>query len=561
MKTEFFVEYMLFDVKAQEDATESSDTNASFGDFSIMKKLRAQSPRYGTLEHNFFTLDESFKEFPDEPEDLAYFSSVQSDNNGTFNINPSVIINFSENHASTGITLHFLDSYPLEIKVSWYTLGNALISEKSFYPDRLMFYCDNSVSQYGRIVIEFVKTMPYRNVKLQFLEYGVHLLWGADMVKSAKLISETDPTGDKMITDKLDFSFFDSPGSFNPSKSGNLFQAFERKQRMAPCEIVDGEYIPLGTFYMESVKYENNICSISAIDYKGLLEYSDFRVGRVYNGDLAGDVIDEIMAAAKIEEYTVDDATANTPLYGTLGIQTCQSALRQVLFACRSVADTSRTDKLEIKRVSDDVISGTITKKQKFTTKTTLDKYVSDITVSFENWKLESEPSEITKGTYAAGTHTIQFSEPCQNVSASNAAILEQKPYYVVISVATESEVVITGKKYVSEKLSATASIEHIKAGELRSAKTFSGTLMNFKMAQQAANDILAYYQKQWNIQTKHISGDEKVGGYVEIENPEEGCMDFVAVLESATIDLTGGFISSAKFRGALKEDNSGVDI
>lgn len=561
MKTEFYVEYMLFDVKAQEDATATSTTNSSFGDFSIMKKIRPQSPRYGTLEHNFFTLDESFKEFPDEPDDLAYFSSVQSDNNGTFSVNPSVIINFSENHASTGITLHFLDSHPLEIKVSWYKLDDTLISEITFYPDKLMFYCDNSVSQYGKIKIEFIKTMPYRNIKFQFVEYGVHLMWGSDMIKSAKLISETDPTGDKMITDKLDFSFFDSSGSFNPSKKGNLFQAFERKQRMLPSENAGLDNIPLGTFYMDSVKYENNICSISAIDYKGLLEYSDFRAGRVYNGDLAGDVIDEIMEAAKIEDYTVDDATANTPLYGTLGIQTCQSALRQVLFACRSSANTSRVDELEIKKVSDDVISGTITKEQKFTTKTTLDKYVSDITVSFENWKLDSESSEIAKGTYAAGTHTIQFSDPCQNVSASNATILEQKPYYVVISVAAESEVVITGKKYVSEKLSATASIEHIKAGELRSAKTFSGTLMNFKMAQQAANDILEYYQNQWSIQTKHLSGEESVGDYLKIENPEEGCMDFVAVLESATIDLTGGFVSNAKFHGTLKEDDSGVDI
>lgn len=561
MRTEFFVEYMLFDVKAQEDAAETSETNAPFGDFSIMKRLRAPSPRYGTLEHNFFTLDGSFDEFPDEPTNLAYFSSVQSDNNGTFAVNPSVIINFSENHASTGITLHFLDSHPLEIKVAWYRLDGGLISEETFYPDRLMFYCDNSVSQYGRIVIEFVKTMPYRNVKLQFVEYGVHLLWDAEMIKTAKLISETDPTGNRIVTDELSFSFFDSSGSFNPSKKGNLFQAFERRQRMAPCEIVDGEYIQLGTFYMDSVSFENNICSISAIDYKGLLEYSNFTQGRVYNGDLAGDVIDDIMMSAKIEDYAVDDETANTPLYGTLGIQTCQSALREVLFACRSVANTSQTEKIEIRKPADASALIEITREQKFTTKTTLDKYVSDITISFDSWRLDSEMSEITKGVYSAGTHTVQFSDPCQNVSANNATILERMPYYVVIDVQKEAEVVISGNKYVSERLSATASIEHIKAGELRSAKSFSGTLINFKMAQQAANEILAYYQNQWSIQTKHISGIEKVGDYVEIENPEDGCMNFIAVMESASLDLTGGYVNNAKFHGALKEDDSEVDI
>lgn len=555
MKTEFFVEYMLFDVNAQEDAEESSATNASFGDFSLMKKTRPTYPAYGTLEHNFFVLDESLDELPDEPDDLAYFSSVQSGENGTFAENPSVIINFSENHASTGITLHFLGDRPLEIKVSWYTLDGALLSEKTYNPDKDMFYCDNSVSQYGKIVVEFVKTVPFRNVKLQYVEYGIHLLWDAGIVKSAKLISDTDPTGDKIKTDKLEFYFADTDGSFDPSKSGNLFQAFERTQRMQPFETVDGETFTLGTFYMDSVKYDKNICTISAIDYKGLLEYSNFRGGRVYNGDLAGDVIDEIMASAGIDDYTVDAATASTPVYGALGIQTCQKALREVLFACRSVAVTSRQLSLMIKKAQTVTANpAVIGRGQKFSTNASIDKYVSDITVSFDSYREEAAVSEILKATYSAGTHTVQFSDPYRDVTASGAAIIEQMPFYVVIEVSSETEVVISGKKYAKEKLSAAASIEHVKAGELRSAKAYSGTLMNFQMAQAAADEILTYHQNQYQIQTKHLSSDERVGDLVEIENPETGNMNYLAVLESSTIDLTGGFISNAKFKGKLKE-------
>ena len=77
MRTEFFVEYDLFDTTALQDAEEITESNASFADMSLLKNNIA-APGYGTLEHNFFVLDGSMDEFPDEPDNLAYFSSGQS---------------------------------------------------------------------------------------------------------------------------------------------------------------------------------------------------------------------------------------------------------------------------------------------------------------------------------------------------------------------------------------------------------------------------------------------------------------------------------------------------
>ena len=48
--------------------------------------------------------------------------------------------------------------------------------------------------------------------------------------------------------------------------------------------------------------------------------------GKVYNGELAGDVIDSIMQAAGIEEYTVTDEVRKCKLYGWLKIQTCRKS-------------------------------------------------------------------------------------------------------------------------------------------------------------------------------------------------------------------------------------------
>ena len=82
MKTEFFVEYDLFDTTALQDAQESTESNSSFADLSRIKKS-ISAPDYGTLEHNFFVLDGSMEEFPDEPDNLVYYSRnfIQSDSN------------------------------------------------------------------------------------------------------------------------------------------------------------------------------------------------------------------------------------------------------------------------------------------------------------------------------------------------------------------------------------------------------------------------------------------------------------------------------------------------
>ena len=554
MNTEFFVEYQLFDVTALEDARETSDSNMDFADLSLMKH-RTDIPNYGTLEHNFFILDGRCDEFPDTPNNLAYFSSGQAKEDGTFDVEQSIRIEFSENHASTGITLQFLEIYPLEIEVTWYNLEGNQLSKKTFYPDRLRYYCDNPVSQYGRIEIVFVKTLPYHNVKLQKVEYGIYLQWGNDSVKSAKLVSQSDVIGDKLKTDTLDFSFIDESGMFNASNYGGFFKTFERKQRMSPYEIVNGVYVPLGTFFMDNVSAENDICSINAIDFKGMLAYVDFRDGRVYNGIKAGDLIDEIMAVAKIEDYTVDSETANVLLYGTLKIQTCLQALREILFACGSSMNTSMRTDIEIKKNTTQSVRGTITKSQKFSTQLQTDKYVSDITVKYATWKLDEKESEITKGVYDVGTHIIQLSSPAENMSASAGQIIKQMPYYIILEVETKGEVVITGIKYVSEALAATASIEHIKAGEIRSAKTFSGTMLDYESAKQAAESILRYYQMQQVVQTKHIAGTERAGDLVKIENSKDGYSAIIGVVESMSINLTGGYINNAKFRGYLEDE------
>lgn len=553
MRTEFYVDYNLYDLTALDDAQESTESNSSFADLSLIKQ-DISAPSYATLEHNFFALDGSMEEFPDEPDNLAYFSNGQSDENGLFTDEQSINVQFTESHTSVGITLTFLDTYPVELEIRWFDIDGKLMDKRSFYPESLVYFCEHQVEEYYGIKITFKKALPWHNVKLQYIKYGTSVTWNSDTIKSGKLITDVDPISDRISTDKLTFEFVDKHDDFNIGNPRGLHKTFQRKQFMEAYEMVDGEKITLGTYFLDSSSTTKNICKMSAVDYKGMLANVDFIDGKIYNGEPAGDVIAEIMETAGIENYEVDEETAATPLYGTLKIQKCQKALREVLFACGSIISTSSRTGISIYK-SNKESDIKIERRKKFSTTFENDRYVSDISVSYATWTLEEKVSEITKGTYGVGTHIIQLSNPAVNMTTNVGKIIKQMPYYIILEIDADvrSDVVIYGQKYVKEELSALASIEHMKSGELRNTKSFSGTLLNFESAIRAAKNILDYYQLQQIIKTKHLVSGEKSGDWVEIENPTRKHGNFVAAIESATIDLTGGFISTTKCRGYYK--------
>lgn len=553
MNTEFFVDYDLYDTTAIQDAQESTSSNAAFGNIGLIKE-DIPTPIYATLEHNFFVLDGSRQEMPDNPSDVVYFSARLSGANGLFGGEQSINIKFTAKHSSIGITLHFMEFYPIEVEITWYDLFGIFMSQKTFYPDSLDYFCHNRVEEYGGLKIVFKKTLPYHNAKLRYLEYGTTITWGSDTIKSGKLINDTDPISDKIATDKLTFEIVDIEDEFNLANVIGLHKFFQRKQHLLPYEMVEGRKIILGAFFLDDISTTKNVSKLTTIDYKGMLANTDFKCGRIYNGDKAGDVIAEIMAAAGIEDYEVDQKTADTPLYGTLKIQTCQKALREVLFACGSVISTSHRTTVQIRKQSRQ-ITKKMNRSRKFETTIKLGDYVSDVVVKYKTWELEEKVSEITKGAYGVGVHTIQLSSPAANLTTNVGIIEKQMPYYLVLRIDAEprANVVISGQKYKSEELAAASSIEHIKAGEVRNTKNFAGALLDFRSAQKVADSILEYYQLQLVLQTRNLAAEEVAGEWIEVENPSKMHGNFEAAIESLSVDLTSGFIETAKMRGYYK--------
>lgn len=553
MKTEFYCKHELYDTTAIKDSTLTTAYNQPFGSMAKAKQ-NIDTPDYATLEKDFFLLDGAYTEMPDNPDDVVFFSSEMSGEDGTFTENPLIIITFKEKHTSVCLTLHFVGDHPLGMRIRWIDEDGNIIENESYNIDSNKYVAWKQVENYRRVEIEFTKAKPYRYVKLRYIEYGTEIICGADgyPVKEAKLIEECDPISDKIAINKLTFKLIDAKDEFNVGNMSGLHKALQIGQKVYAYETVNGEDILLGKFFLSDYSTTKNVASMSYVDYKGILDNHTFRQGKVYTGDPAGNVIDQIMSAAGITEYTVDEETRAVPLYGWLKIQTCRKALREVLFACGSVVDSSRSTSLNIYRASS-VVHHKVERTRKFSTTPKNESYISDVSVKFPVYTLDAESKEIVKGTYAPGTYMVELSSPAAEMTITGGTITEQTNNYVVFEVSKQGEVIVSGMKYVKEDLTVTSSIDKLEAGQERTSKSFSCTLLNPARAADRANEILTYYGLRLSLKIKFLNQGDKVADWAEVMNANRIFGNYVAGFEKMTTDLTGGFITTADLRGYYK--------
>ena len=191
MRTEFFVEYDLYDTTALQDGVETTESNSDFADIKLLKE-NVSAPSYGTLEHNFFVLDGSMEEFPDNPDNIAYFSKDFIQQNSNYNYcgdgmymgddldgpieevyeKQKVVVQFSENHTSFGITLHFLDVWPLETEIAWYDLaGNFAVKTEIFSRFSSLFLQESGGGLWA------YRDHIYQSTSLPQRQAAVHRIW------------------------------------------------------------------------------------------------------------------------------------------------------------------------------------------------------------------------------------------------------------------------------------------------------------------------------------------------------------------------------------------------
>lgn len=552
MRTYCRAEMKFIDVTALADASVTTDDNQGIGSIELFAEQTEQKS-YGTFELNQFVLDGSKSVLTENPKDIAFWNDALSKEDCTFETDPKITVTFQEQHTSAAITLYFEDEPPAELKITWYTIAGTKLITETFYPDSLIYVCNNQVQNYGKIEIEFVRTsFPKRYIKLQYILYGKYIVWDKDMIQTAKVQEDIDVTSATLSINEADISIVDMNNDFDAENENGAWKSVQKTQEVTLSEFKNGNMIPMGAFFINDFSFSKNIAKFKLVDEVGLLDKYTFYEGQIYNNVRAEVILNAIFATAGIKKYTIDEEVGNTLLSGYLSIQTCRKALQQVCFACGAVADDSRSDTIKVYK-PDRYVKSTVWTDRKFNgnTKVSLEKYISGVNIEMKNYALEEKTSDIYKKTLPAGDTKITFSSPYlpSSITASAGTLKEVKTNYLIINMTAAGQCQITGIKYANTTFSYEKSVDKIEAGETENIKKYSGcTIYNADILPDIAAYLLDYHALRKKVGMKYLVDLEQVGNWANINSI--GGKTSTTLIESQTLDLTGGFIATATCRG-----------
>ena len=288
------------------------------------------------------------------------------------------------------------------------------------------------------------------------------------------------------------------------------------------------------------------------IDKIGLMDKYTYYDGEIYKARKAGIILESIFASAGITKYSIEEEVYNTLLDGYLEIQTCREALQMVCFACGALASDSRSDSVKVYK-PDRYVKYTVGPDRKFNgnTSVSLDGYVSGVSIERSVYTLEDKDSEIYNDYLPKGLNRITFSEPYQiaSITVTGGTAKTVRTNYIEVQMSKAGTCTITGKKYADAKVAYQENVTHLEAGESESVKSFGTiTLYNLKNLPDIAKRLLDYYSLRKKIDMKFLLDLEEVGNWINVTDTSGNTS--TTLIESQTIDLTGGFIATASCRG-----------
>lgn len=551
----------IFDEEARRNSIFSTDDLQDFSNPSQLRSDDFEFQNYATLEKDFFLLDGSFDFLPKENDwgwwkyenGIGWWSKSMSGENGTFQVPPTLEINTLESgglYSASGLTIVFLEDYPLEFSVDWYGESGALIHHEICYPNALHYFCPSKVNGFRRVVLTFTKASPYRYVKVESIKYGSEYVWNGDKVISAKVLEEVDPISSEISINTLNFELYSDNREFDLFNKNNLLSVFSENQKIEVIQVMEGKEIQMGTFYLDTWKNGNQDTGIfSAISPIGRLEQSDFN-GDIYLQKRAADIISEIMDSAGWNDYEIDESLKEVKLSGWIPICTHREALQQVAFALCAIVEDNRGNTIRIHRNLRSY-GWLIPRDRKFMGGTvTLESYISEITLTAHDYELGDTPEEVWSGVVSDGTYKVEFNAPCANVSEPAVPFEDEKPcancQYVRFfrDPPTTQKESITGNKYVDS--TTLFSVWNKERGKGETLAVTDATLVSHDNVEQVANYLMEYYKQRYQSSLQLIVEQESAGERVAVQSADGKSYQIFTIL-SMDIDLVGGFVADVK--------------
>lgn len=570
MRTNTRVEFGLYDVTARGDSTPSCTTAKPFcnlGRDLLLESVPSQN-KYGTLESGQWLMDGSFSFFPEVPEQYFWglWSTTQSDKNGVFADPPVLDITFTQDHSSSGLTLHFYsptDDWASRIKIQWFSQDGGLISTALFYPDAVDYYCAKKVENYRRIRIHFLETnRPGRYLKLAGIDYGVYLHFSGHEIVDAHVLEECDPLSSEISINTLNVSLYNKEGRFSILNPEGYFDVLQHKQKFTVWEDVKQDARStgsvsycMGTFYLSDWSNSSDtLADFSAVDAIGLLDGAPFD-GGIYD-TTAAELAEAILTGYS---YTLDKGLAAERVQGYIAAGTRREALQQLAFAIGAVVDCSRGELIRIAPAPSKA-SGMITYNRKLQdgSKVTLNPLITAVAVTAHRYLPGESTEELYRDALDPGTYRVTFNAPAvvDSLTVTGAELTESGVNLCTLTVAKAGEVCVTGRKYTDSTVVLRRTAANLPPNAQDNELTVTdATLVGPSRAEAVAVRVLEHYAQRYEQNFSMVAGDEKLADRLIIQS--FGGEMVRGVLTKLEFDLTGGFLADAKVIGRRLTSNA----
>lgn len=572
MRTNTRVEFGLYDVTARGDSTPSCTTTKPFcnlGRDLLLESVPSQN-KYGTLESEQWLMDGSFSFFPEVPEQYFWglWSTTQSDKSGVFADPPVLGITFTQDHSSSGLTLHFYsptEDWASRIKIQWFSQDGGLISTALFYPDSVDYYCAKKVENYRRIRIHFLETNhPGRYLKLAGIDYGVYLHFSGHEIVEAHVLEECDPLSSEISINTLNVSLYNKEGRFSILNPEGYFDVLQHKQKFTVWEDVKQDARStgsvsycMGTFYLSDWSNSGDtLADFSAVDAIGLLDGAPFD-GGIYN-TTAAELAEAILTGYS---YTLDESLAAERVQGYIAAGTRREALQQLAFAIGAVVDCSRGELIRIAPAPSKA-SGMITYDRKLQdgSKVTLNPLITAVAVTAHRYLPGETTEELYRDTLDPGIYRVTFNAPAvvDSLTVTGAELTESGVNLCTLTVAKAGEVCVTGRKYTDSTVVLRRTAANLPPNAQDNELTVTdATLVGPGRAEAVAVRVLEHYAQRYEQNFSMVAGDEKLADRLIIQS--FGGEMVRGVLTKLEFDLTGGFLADAKVIGRRLTSNAGA--
>ena len=534
-KVDCQVVYGAYDLTGKSSTTPSTTDKQDFSNISDTLVGVTDFTRSTILESNHWLLDGETKYFPTDTSKRrwGWWSLSQSNDEGYFENNPTLVYTWKENHKSVGLQLVFGEPV-IEFRINWYNGNGTLIDTYTYTNEDYtnnVYRIEHGVQNYRKIEIEVLKTFPNHYAKIYSVGFGLEYIWNNELI-NISVNESISATTQEIQSNQAVISINDIDNNYNKYNPQNKLVYLQEGQRMEvkTSTSVNGanEFVPLGIFYLTSWGNPTQYTAeFVANDLIMKLDGQYYR-GKYYENFPAQTIIKDMFDDYNLyveddAQYVIADNVKDVQLTGYIPIMSYREALQQICFALGAVCKVNREGKIYIYRLEDiDVVETIGYDKKQYNGDNEQTRYGS-VSITEYTYKVKEESETIFEGE-VSGDQTIVFSTPATNISIKGTYSSYVAYANSLDIFGASGTIVVTGKPYDIYEKKVTKSKEDIPLGITVQNLDVDGIYLigNSNTSDYVSNWLLGAIEHNITNEFKWLGNPAiEIGDYVDLEVDE----------------------------------------